>query len=420
MKRKLYPVYSLSIFIFSIFIIFGFIIDGPTNVFNGLKEIIFSPDILITDYIAVGGIGAAFVNSGLVTLLSISILIKIGIKPNGSTLMSLWLMAGFSLFGKNILNIWPIILGVWLYSKYKKEPFLNYSLIALLGTSLAPAVSQLSFVGLFPPYVSIPMGCAIGMGIGFILSPLAENCTKLHQGYNLYNVGFASGLVGTILMAILRALGITFESEFTWSSGNNLLFAVFLILIFSILILFGIYDNKDALENTLKITKHSGRLVSDYYTMYGKAAYINMGILGILSTTIVLVVGGELNGPTIGCIMTIVGFGAFGKHIRNVIPIMIGALLSSMLNIWDISSPQMLISMLLSTTLAPIAGQFGWKYGILAGFLHVCTVMNTGYLHGGLNLYNNGLAGGFVAMTLVPLIHAFKKDKTACDYSTSN
>ena len=412
MRRKLYPSYSLSILIFSIFVIFGLIVDGPINVFNGLKEIIFSPDILITDYVAIGGIGAAFVNAGLVTLLSIALLIIIGIKPNGSTLMSLWLMAGFSFFGKNVLNVWPIILGVWLYSKYKKEPFLNYSLIALLGTSLAPAVSQLSFVGLFPVYVSIPMGCAIGIGIGFILSPLAANCTKLHQGYNLYNVGFAAGLLGTMLMAIFRALGITFESKFIWSTGNNLLFGVFLIVIFLILIGFGIYDNKDALKNTSKITKHSGRLVSDYYIMYGKAAYINMGILGILSTIIVIIIGGELNGPTMGGIMTIVGFGAFGKHPLNVIPIMIGALLSSVLNIWGIASPQMLISMLFSTTLAPIAGQFGWKYGILAGFLHVCTVMNTGYLHGGLNLYNNGLAGGFVAMTLIPLIHAFRREQT--------
>lgn len=412
MKRKLYPSYSLSILIFSIFIVFGLIVDGPINVFNGLKAIIFSPDILITDYVEVGGIGAAFVNAGLVTLLSIALLIIIGIKPNGSTLMSLWLMAGFSFFGKNILNVWPIILGVWTYSKYKKEPFLNYSLIALLGTSLAPAVSQLSFVGLFPLYVSIPLGCAIGVGIGFVLPPLAANCTKLHQGYNLYNVGFASGLLGTMLMAIFRALGVTFETKLIWSTGNNLIFSVFLITIFLILIGFGVYDNKDALKNTSKITKHSGRLVSDYYIMYGKAAYINMGILGIISTIIVIIIGGELNGPTMGGIMTIVGFGAFGKHPRNVIPIMIGALLSSILNIWGIASPQMLISMLFSTTLAPIAGQFGWKCGILAGFLHVCTVMNTGYLHGGLNLYNNGLAGGFVAMTLIPLIHAFRREQT--------
>ena len=56
------------------------------------------------------------------------------------------------------------------------------------------------------------------------------------------------------------------------------------------------------------------------------------------------------------------------------------------------------------------AGQFGWKYGILAGVIHVNIVTNIGYLHGGLNLYNNGLAGGFVAMILIPLITTFKKE----------
>jgi len=72
----------------------------------------------------------------------------------------------------------------------------------------------------------------------------------------------------------------------------------------------------------------------------------------------------------------------------------------------------MILSTLFSTTLAPIAGQFGILYGMLAGFLHVCTVMNTGYLHGGLNLYNNGLAGGIVALVLVPIINAFRKEPT--------
>jgi hypothetical protein len=35
--------------------------------------------------------------------------------------------------------------------------------------------------------------------------------------------------------------------------------------------------------------------------------------------------------------------------------------------------------------------------------------MNVGYLHGGVNLYNNGFAGGIVASIFVPVIDAFKK-----------
>lgn len=410
--KNLYKLYKDFILIFSTFVVLGFLIDGPYNVFLGLKKIIFNSNILITDYIALAGTGATFVNAGLSTLMCIALLIFIGIKPNGSTLMSLFLMAGFSFFGKNIVNIWPIIIGVWLHSKYQKEPFLNYILIALLGTALSPIVSEFAFIGIFSPLVGFIIGCLLGIFTGFILPPLAANCIKLHQGYNLYNIGFAAGLIGTIMMSIFRAFGIDFSQRLLWHTGSNKEFGILFIYLFVYLIILGFIRNDKSFKNTLKLTKHSGRLVTDYFIIYGGAAYINMGILGVASTLFVIIIGADLNGPTLGSIFTIVGFGAFGKHLRNVAPIIIGACLSSLLNIWEITSPSMILSILLSTTLAPIAGQYGPLVGIIAGFLHVCVVMNTGYLHGGLNLYNNGLAGGIVAIVLIPLVNAFRKESS--------
>lgn len=410
MGKKIYPAYTILTFIFLSFIIFGFIVDSPKEIYEGLINIILNSDILITDYVKIGGIGAAFVNSGLTSVLCILILIKIGIKPNGSTIMALWLMAGFALFGKNIANIWSVMFGVWLYSKYQKEPFLNYTLIALLSTALAPTVGQLTFIGNFSPITGLILGVAMSIFVGFILTPLASHCIKVHEGYNLYNIGFAAGLLATLLMSVLRALGINFETRLYWYTGSNNLFFCFLMLIFSSMILTGFILNGKSFKNLRQIFNHSGRLVTDYYLIYENVAFINMGILGIVSTLYIVMVGADLNGPTIGAVFTIVGFGAFGKHLLNVFPLIIGGMLSSFLNIWSINSPQMILSCLFSTTLAPIAGHFGWPYGIIAGFLHVCTVMNTSYLHGGLNLYNNGLAGGFVAMTLVPIINAFRKE----------
>ncbi len=413
MKKKIYPAYYVCMFIFISLVLFGFIMDSPKSIFKGMVKIVINSDILITDYMEIGGIGAAFVNAGVLGLISIFMLIKIGIKPNGSTIMALWLMTGFAFFGKNILNIWPVIFGVWLYSKYQKEPFLNYTLIALLATSLAPTVGQLTFIEQMPFCISLLIGILISIAIGFILPPLAAYCIKIHQGYNLYNIGLAAGLLATMLMSIFRAFGVNFEKRLIWYSGNNKLFFFFLMFIFISLILIGYILNNKSFKNVTSILNHSGRMVSDYYLMYENAAFINMGILGIVFTLFVVVINGDLNGPTIGAIFTIVGFGAFGKHILNVIPLVIGAILSSLLNIWNLNSPQMILSCLFSTTLAPIAGQYGWPYGVLAGFLHVCTVMNTSYLHGGLNLYNNGLAGGFVAITLVPIINAFRKEPSA-------
>lgn len=409
MKRRLYPAYQVHIVIFLAFLITGFIMNSPSEIIGGIKSIILNSDILITDYVEIAGVGPTLVNSGLLSLMIIAFYIYHGIKPNGSTIMSIWLTAGFAFFGKNILNIWPVILGVWLYSKYKKESFINYILIAVLGTTLSPAVSQLSFQNIFPINIGVLIGVIIGIFIGFILPPLASSCIKIHQGYNLYNIGFAGGLIAMILMSLYRILGIEFEKRFIWNTGNNLFFSIFLLGISLFLIIYGIINNGKSLKNLKAIHGHTGRLISDYFLLYDNAAFINMGILGIFSTLYVIVVGGDLNGPTISGIFSIIGFGAFGKHIFNIMPVMIGAILSAFLNIWQLNSPNMLLTTLFSTGLAPIAGQFGWPIGILAGFLHVAVAMNIGYLHGGLNLYNNGFAAGFVAMILVPIIRGFGK-----------
>ena len=408
--KNYYPPYVVLSILYLFFILFAFFLDSPSEIFHGLKSIILSSDILITDYMEVGGIGAALINAALTSLLSLLLLIIIGIKPNGSTIMSLWLMTGFSFLGKNIFNIWPIILGVYLFSRYQKEPFLNYILVALLGTSLSPVVSQISFGSNQYNLISIILGVLLRITVGFILPPIASHSIKAHNGYNLYNIGFASGLIATLLMSILRGFGINLDSRLIWHSGSNKILSILLLICCIYLIIIGIIDGKNKKTNLTNINKQTGRLISDFYILFGETTYINMGILGILAACFVILIGGDLNGATICGIFTIIGFGSFGKNIKNTIPIIIGATLAAISNINEVTSPALLLSILFSTTLAPICGKFGWKYGVLAGIIHVNIVTNIGYLHGGLNLYNNGLAGGFVAMILIPLITTFKKE----------
>ena len=408
--KNYYPPYVTLSILYLFFIVFAFCLDSPSEIFHGLKSIILSSDILITDYMEVGGIGAALVNAALTSLLSLFLLVIIGIKPNGSTIMSLWLMTGFSFLGKNIFNIWPIILGVYLFSRYQKEPFLNYTLVALLGTSLSPVVSQISFGSNQYTIGAIILGILLGIAVGFVLPPIASHSIKAHNGYNLYNIGFASGLLATLLMSIMRGLGIDLDSRLIWHSGSNKLLFILLIICCIYLIIMGVIYGKNNKTTLSNINKQTGRLISDFYILFGETTYINMGILGILATCFVVLIGGDLNGATICGIFTIIGFGCFGKNIKNTIPIVIGATIAAIFNVNKVTSPSLLLSILFSTTLAPICGKFGWKYGVLAGIIHVNIVTNIGYLHGGLNLYNNGLAGGFVAMILIPLITTFKKE----------
>ena len=99
----------------------GFLLDSPGDILNGLVTIILSEDALITDYILIAGPGAALVNSAIVTAISICVLYVADDILNGMTLVVIGLMSGFSLFGKNFVNIWPILIGTWLYTKYRKE-----------------------------------------------------------------------------------------------------------------------------------------------------------------------------------------------------------------------------------------------------------------------------------------------------------
>src|SRR5699024_2098469 len=96
------------------------------------------------------------------------------------------------------------------------------------------------------------------------------------------------------------------------------------------------------------------------------------------------------------------------KHIKNILPVILGVYLASLFKIWEINSAGILLAALFGTTLAPISGTFGWGAGILVGILHVSIVSNTAYIHGGINLYNNGFAGGIVAAIIVPIIQDLK------------
>ncbi|MEG1857320.1 MAG: DUF1576 domain-containing protein, partial [Pseudoflavonifractor sp.] len=142
--RKLYS--GLLIFAAGLLAI-GLIFGDFRSIPAGLWKIITTEDTLITDYIQIAGIGAAFTNSALVTAISILILRLTDDTPNGYTLVVVGLMAGFALFGKNIVNIWPILCGTLLYARLQGEPFGKHATVGLLSTALAPVGSFIALGG---------------------------------------------------------------------------------------------------------------------------------------------------------------------------------------------------------------------------------------------------------------------------------
>lgn len=395
----------------SIVLLSSFFFNTPKEIILGMKKIIITPSIILTDYMEVANIGAALFNSGLIMFIALWIAKLNKINASGPVMAAIFTLGGFGLFGKNIYNIWSILLGVYLFSLTQKAKFNKYIVVALFGTALGPLVSQISFGFNFSPLVGIILGNTAGLIAGFIIPTLANHCVDFHKGYNIYNVGLAAGIIGTFFMSALRAFGLENTTTAILSGGNNLLFAICLAMFFGSMILLGWILRGNSFKGYKKLLSSSGRLVSDFRTKYGFGlTFINMGILGMMATLYIILIKGQLNGPTIGVVFTVTGFGAFGKHIKNAAPIVIGVYIASLFNVWDANSAGVIIAALGGTTLAPIAGGFGPLAGILAGFLHSSVVMNTGYLHGGMDLYNNGISGGLVAALLVPMFRSLRKD----------
>lgn len=392
------------------FLILAFIFDTPKNIFSGVYNIVISPDILLTDYLEVGGLGATLVNASLIALINLLIIYKLNIKITGAVVAAVYTIIGFSFFGKTIFNIWPIYLGGLLYVKYHKISYSNIVVTIIFATCLSPAVSQLIFSSGLRLYVGLPLGILVGIIVGFVITPLSLNMAKFHNGNNLYNVGFTSGVLGILIFSLMKGFGLNIEKQLIISHEYDVFFRIILIIYCILLIIIGYTINNKAFKGYTKILNFSGKSC-DYTQLTGFGlTFINMGVMGLICMSFVYLAGGLLNGPIIGGILTVVGFSAFGNHPKNSIPIMAGVFICGIIGVWDIKSTAFIIAGLFGTTLAPIAGNYGVFSGVLAGFIHLCVVMNVGVVHGGTNLYNNGFAGGLVASMLFPLFESFKKN----------
>lgn len=401
-----------AIFIFSILaMLIGLFFDSPKEILDGYIKILQSPSHLLTDYMAVGGIGATFLNAGMLMLLASFVLWRRKQLLTGPIIAALFTLFGFSLFGKNLFNTIPITFGVYLYGKIEGLKFNTLTMNSLFGTALGPAVSYICFgIGL-PFFKGFLISYAVGILIGMVIPALSASFLRFHQGYSLYNIGFTCGVIGLFIQGIFKSFYLEVKNVNIVSKGN-LQIAIIMYIFFFIVFALGFYLNGFSFKNLGNLLKNSGRAPSDFGNIYGRGvSMINMATLGIIYTTYVLLMNQPLNGPILGGIFTVFGFGIFGKHIKNVLPILVGTLIAYFLNIYDPHSVSATVTILFATNLAPVAGEYGIFAGMVAGFCHVSIVSSVGLLHGGLNLYNNGFSGGFVAATLVPIFEAIRNSR---------
>ena len=402
-KRNYFIILSFPVLL----LLVAFLIDTPSGIYNGLIQIILSSDILLVDYIKVGGLGATLANVSILSIMTITLAYLLRVKLNGMLIAATFMTIGFSFFGKNFINVLPMYLGGYLYAKTQKIEFKNILVIIMFSSALAPAVSEIAFGLPLSLYLSIPAAIFFGAFCGFIITPLSANMISIHDGYNLYNVGFSVGIIAIVLNSLFKSFGINLVPRLILSTEYDLFFEFFFMILFTFFLILGFHLNGNSFRGYHRIFQYSGKLITDFTQLEGYGiTFINMGVMGFISMLFVLLVGnnGVYNGPVVGAIFAVSGFAAFGKHPKNSIPILIGVYIAGVFKIWDTNSTTFIIAGLFGTALAPISGRFGPIVGILAGFLHISVSMNVGAVHGGLNLYSNGFSCGLIASLLYPLL----------------
>ena len=391
----------------------GLITDGPKEAIRGFIQLQIQPGRLINDFIPVGGVGGTLINAALAGAVGLIIIIILKVKLSGPTYAAIFTIMGFGFFGKTPLNIIPILFGVYLSAKLAGKMFREYIIIALFGTALGPLVSFIVFEFGLTGIVAVSAGILAGTLTGFLLPAIAVSMLHLHQGYNLYNMGLSCGFFALFAASLVRATGHQFENAMEWYNGQSAVITWLIPILSIALIITGLVSERmKSIKGFFAIQKLPGRLPSDFMDLSSLGgSLINSGLLGIAGSIYIYLVGGDFNGAMLAGLLTVMGFGAFGTHIKNSWPIVLGVVLSTLLFGKELSSPGPLLAALFGTTLAPLAGQFGILTGIIAGFIHLIMVLQTGAWQGGMNLYNNGFAGGLTAAIIVAVIQWYRSNK---------
>lgn len=406
LKKSFYlPILAL------IMIILAFIFNTHKEIFVGYKNILLSSSILTTDYIAIGTLGGALVNAASILILNLVILRLLNLRMSGLIYAALYMILGFSFFGKNILNSLPIYIGIYLYAFLNKIPVKNLVISLLFSSGISPLVSYLIFGFDLAYYISIPLGIGAGIVAGLMVPAISSHTIKFHQGYNLFNVGFSLGIISLAFNGVLRAFNLRASEISILSNDHNLFLYLFVAILALVLLIAGIILNPKSFKMIPDLYKRSGRLVSDYIRDYGVSiVMINQASLLTFEILICLIFKIELNGAIFGTILAVSGFAGAGLHLKNTSFVMLGAILMCLITKTNITSTSIIIGILFSAGVAPIAGRYGIVAGIIAGMLHIAILPLCRSFQGGYDLYNNGFCAGFVACILIAIIEAFKKE----------
>ena len=420
----------LFAFFTAAFLIAAICMPDRENMLTGFWKILTGPSKVSTNYFAVGGYAATFLNMGLVALICLGLYCLPGAVATNVSNLAFILTVGFCSWGINVLNIWPSILGVVLYGLVKKEKLPSLVNAMLFSTGIAPLITDLlirypntEVIGFNLPGLGVAL--LVGLCIGFFLPAGLAASPKIHKGFDLYSAALPVGMTAFLLQATLyKTLGVALPAApaaETLQVASPLIVNIFCISLFVVCIIVAFLMGckpKDYWELLI-----DPDLVTNFSSTYGNATFLmNLGVYGLFILGYYNLIGATFNGVTFGIIFCMLACCNSGSHPGNVWPIMLGYVVSSFVFGWlsqltggtfggAINAQAICVGLCYANGLSPIADKYGWRYGFIAAVLHYLLVTSVPSLHGGFCLYNGGFTAALICIILVPELERFSKTK---------
>lgn len=365
----------------------AFFLASPEKLISGMEQIVRSPSNLITDYVHIAGVGAAFLNSGLVTLSSLFLLRKHKHHFCSLTVSVIMMLSGFSFFGKNIVNSAPIILGCLIYLRIHHSGRQDLLVMGLLSTCLSPIVSTIYCA---PDHSAISnkfIALVAGLLIGYTILPIFEFLKVHTKELNLYNMGFSAGFIGVIGNLTTRNILAIKIVPHDLSFEHHHALLIFLAALFTLPFLVFLYFYKKNIDRSKHLFLDLKKIAR--FSLYGYLAVIFTLLLKV-----------PLSGILVGAILTFAGFSMYNFKFRYFFFPALGVFLTALLLYRDAATTNNIVIILFASTLSPMTRKYGLVTGTLSGALFSLITRNTQYLTAGINLYNCGFAGGITVLLM--------------------
>ena len=421
---------GLFAFLSAAFVVAAFFMPDRDTMFSGLWQIWSQPGKISTNDFALGGYAATFLNMGLVGLCFTLLFVVLKATANNVSTLAFILTLGFSSWGITVVNIWPTILGVVVYSLVRKEKLGANINAMMFSTGIAPLISDLlvrypntEVVGFNLPGLLVTL--LVGFLIGFLLPAGLGHAPNVHKGFDLYSAAvpvcfFAFFLNATLYKTLGVALPAAPAAE-TLQVASQSIVNIFCCIVFGACILGALAMGckvKDYMQ-LLMAPDHVGSVSGKLGT---SVLLMNVGVYGLFILAYYNLIGATFNGITFGIIFCMLCTCNSGSHPGNVWPIMLGYVVASYVFGWlsqlaggtfatAINAQAIAVGLCFANGLSPITSKYGWFWGMVAAMMHYLLVTSVPNMHGGYCLYNGGFTAAVICLILVPELERFAKTK---------